>query len=68
MTGQGLDALPMLRQGSMYYITGFDTFGFCFFCCLVLTRAPDLRHAQRASFFEDIGIRVDEGGKEPGEP
>lgn len=41
MAGRGLDALLMFRQESMYYLTGFDTFGFCFFQCLVLTPEED---------------------------
>ena len=33
---QGLDGLLMFQQESMYYLTGYDTFGFCFFQCLYL--------------------------------
>ena len=70
----GLDGLLMFRQESMYYLTGYDTFGFCFFQCLylhgdgrmtLLTRAPDLRQAQATSNIEDIRIWVDEAGKNP---
>jgi len=65
---QGLDGLLMFRQESMYYLTGYDTFGFCFFQCLylgadgrlvLLTRAPDLRQAQFTSIVEDIRVWVD---------
>ena len=54
---QGLDALLMFRQESMYWLTGYDTFGYVFFQCLILTikgelilltRAPDLRQAQNS--------------------
>jgi len=54
MNAAGLDGLLMFRQESMYYLTGYDTFGFVFFQCLylgsdgrlmLLTRAPDLRQA-----------------------
>ena len=47
-----LDALLIFRQESMYWLTGYDTFGYVFFQTLVLdqkgniillTRAPDLR-------------------------
>ena len=47
---RGLGALLMFRQESMYWLTGYDTFGYVFFQCLVLTddgrfalltRAPD---------------------------
>ena len=32
-----LDALLIFRQESMYWLTGYDTFGYVFFQCLVLT-------------------------------
>src|SRR5580765_6303476 len=65
---RGLDGLLMFRQESMYYLTGYDTFGYVFFQCLylgadgrlmLLTRAPDLRQAQHTSVIEDIRIWVD---------
>ncbi len=65
---RGLDGLLMFRQESMYYLTGYDTFGYVFFQCLylgadgrlmLLTRAPDLRQAQHTSMIEDIRIWVD---------
>ena len=31
-----LDAMLLFAQESMYWLTGYDTFGFCFFQCLVL--------------------------------
>ncbi len=31
-----LDGLLMFRQESMYYLTGYDTFGYVFFQCLYL--------------------------------
>ena len=34
---QGLDGLLMFRQESMYWLTGYDTFGYVYFQCLVLT-------------------------------
>ena len=69
-----LDGLLMFRQESMYYLTGYDTFGYCFFQCLylgvdgtviLLTRAPDLRQARHTSVIQDIRIWVDEAGKNP---
>ena len=30
-----LDALLMFKQESMYWLTGYDTFGFVFFQCLI---------------------------------
>ncbi|MSP66991.1 MAG: aminopeptidase P family protein [Alphaproteobacteria bacterium] len=74
MAGAGLDGLLMFRQESMYYLTGYDTFGYCFFQCLylgadgrmvLLTRAPDLRQAQLTSTIGDIRIWVDREGATP---
>jgi Xaa-Pro dipeptidase len=74
MAERGLDGLLMFNQESMYYLTGYDTFGFCFFQCLylgangrmaLLTRAPDLRQAQHTSTLEDIRIWTDEKGARP---
>ena len=31
----GLDALLMFKQESMYWLTGYDTFGFSSFQCMV---------------------------------
>ncbi|MFQ5954097.1 MAG: M24 family metallopeptidase [Kiloniellales bacterium] len=68
MAAQGLDGLLMFRQESMYYLTGYDTFGYVFFQCLylgaggrlsLLTRAPDLRQARHTSMIEDIHVWVD---------
>ena len=36
MQKANLDGLLMFQQESMYYLTGYDTFGFCFFQCLYL--------------------------------
>ncbi|WP_425105397.1 aminopeptidase P family N-terminal domain-containing protein, partial [Ancylobacter sp.] len=33
---QRLDGLLMFQQESMYWLTGYDTFGFCFFQALWL--------------------------------
>ena len=71
---EGLDGLLMFRQESMYWLTGYDTFGFVFFQCLVLTkkgdlvlltRAPDLRQAQNTSIIKDIRIWVDKDNSNP---
>ncbi|MDJ0942705.1 MAG: Xaa-Pro peptidase family protein [Kiloniellales bacterium] len=70
----GLQGLLMFRQESMYYLTGYDTFGYVFFQCLylgadgrlvLLTRAPDLRQAQHTSTIEDVRIWVDGPEAEP---
>lgn len=74
LTDRGLDGLLMFQQESMYYLAGYDTFGFCFFQCLylgadgtlaLLTRAPDLRQAQHTSIIEDIRVWTDAAGAEP---
>tara|TARA_Y100000590_G_scaffold417906_1_gene518097 strand:+ start:573 stop:1724 length:1152 start_codon:yes stop_codon:yes gene_type:complete len=71
---QGLNALLMFRQESMYWLTGYDTFGYVFFQCLILTikgelilltRAPDLRQAQNTSIINDIRIWVDKDNSNP---
>lgn len=74
MERQGLDGLLMFQQESMYYLTGYDTFGFCFFQCLylgadgklaLLTRSADLRQAQHTSIIQDIRIWTDAAGAKP---
>ncbi|MEQ8603077.1 MAG: Xaa-Pro peptidase family protein [Marivibrio sp.] len=74
MAADGLDGLLIFRQESMYYLTGYDTFGFVYFQCLYLgadgemflmTRAPDLRQAQHTSVIDDIHIWVDREGVNP---
>ncbi|MFP6742161.1 MAG: Xaa-Pro peptidase family protein [Alphaproteobacteria bacterium] len=76
MTDAGLDGLLMFRQESMFYLTGYDTFGFVFFQCFylgadgtmtLLTRSPDLRQAQHTSTLEDIRVWVDRDGATPAE-
>ena len=71
---RGLDGLLMFRQESMYYLTGYDSFGYVFFQCLylcadgrlmLLTRAPDLRQARHTSIIEDIRIWVDDADAGP---
>ena len=74
MKEQDIDALIMFKQESMYWLTGYDTFGYVFFQTLVLdqkgntvllTRAPDLRQAQNTSNIEDIKIWIDKDGANP---
>ena len=58
----------------MYWLTGYDTFGFAFFQCLVvksdgelalLTRSADLRQAQHTSTIENIKIWADSESTNP---
>ena len=74
MKKQNLDAILIFRQESMYWLTGYDTFGYVFFQALILdnkgnvillTRAPDLRQAQNTSNIENIRIWVDKEGSNP---
>jgi Xaa-Pro dipeptidase len=74
MQEQNLDAILMFRQESMYWLTGYDTFGYVFFQTLILdqkgniillTRAPDLRQAQNTSSIQNIRIWLDKDGSNP---
>lgn len=74
MKTQKLDAMLLFAQESMYWLTGYDSFGYCFFQCLVLTadgtkvlmtRAPDLRQARHTSNLQDIRVWVDKGEASP---
>jgi Xaa-Pro dipeptidase len=69
-----LDGMLLFQQESMYWLTGYDTFGFCFFQCLavtadgrmaLLTRSADLRQAQHTSTIEDVRIWKDAAGADP---
>ena len=62
-----LDALLMFAQESHFWISGYDTFGFAMFQCMVLTRAgelhpltrmPDLRQAQQTSVLPHDHIHI----------
>ncbi|WP_294978953.1 Xaa-Pro peptidase family protein [Tabrizicola sp.] len=72
----GLDALLMFAPESHFWISGYDTFGFAMFQCMVLTakgdlhlltRTPDLRQAQYTSTLatEEIHIWQDIEGASP---
>jgi Xaa-Pro dipeptidase len=63
----GLDALLMFAPESHYWISGYDTFGFAMFQCMVLTakgelhlltRTPDLRQARLTSTLSDSEIHI----------
>jgi Xaa-Pro dipeptidase len=72
----GLDALLMFAPESHFWISGYDTFGFAMFQCMVLTargdlhlltRTPDLRQAQFTSTLspDEIHIWQDIEGANP---
>lgn len=74
MANRKLDAMLLFSQESMYWLTGYDSFGFCFFQCLVLkadgqmqllTRSADLRQARHTSILEAIVIWRDRGNADP---
>ncbi|MBC8129091.1 MAG: aminopeptidase P family protein [Rhizobiaceae bacterium] len=74
MTERKLDAMLIFAQESMYWLTGYDSFGFCFFQCLVvkadgemrlLTRSADLRQARHTSILETILVWRDRGAADP---
>jgi len=74
MKEQNLNALLMFKQESMYWLTGYDSFGFVFFQTLILkdngeivlfTRAPDLRQSQNTSNIKNIIIWEDKERSNP---
>jgi Xaa-Pro dipeptidase len=74
MAEKKLDAVLLFAQESMYWLTGYDTFGFCFFQCLIvqadgsmtlLTRSADLRQARHTSIIENIVVWTDRTGANP---
>jgi Xaa-Pro dipeptidase len=74
MAERKLDAILLFAQESMYWLTGYDTFGFCFFQCLVLksdgtmvllTRSADLRQARHTSTLDNIVVWADREGANP---
>ncbi|TZG36346.1 Xaa-Pro peptidase family protein [Agrobacterium sp. B1(2019)] len=74
MAEEKLDALLLFAQESMYWLTGYDTFGYCFFQTLVvksdgsmtlLTRSADLRQARNTSIIENIQIWADRPNADP---
>ena len=74
MAEEDLDAMLLFAQESMYWLTGYDTFGFCFFQSMgvtrdrdivLLTRSADLRQAQITSIVEDIRVWEDRDGASP---
>ncbi|MCY6379553.1 M24 family metallopeptidase [Hoeflea prorocentri] len=74
MQDNELDVMLLFAQESMYWLTGYDTFGFCFFQTLIvksdgsmrlLTRSADLRQARHTSIIEDISIWTDRANADP---
>jgi len=74
MAERRLDGMLLFAQESDYWLTGYDSFGFCFFQCLyvdadgrvaLLTRSADLRQAQHTSNIRDVRIWKDGEGADP---
>lgn len=72
---RGADAMLVFAQESHYWLTGYDTGGFVFFQCsivtaderpiVLLTRRPDLLQARQTSTIEDIRIWWDAEDADP---
>ncbi|WP_195180034.1 Xaa-Pro peptidase family protein [Mesorhizobium sp. INR15] len=66
MRAKGLSALLVFAQESHFYLTGYDTSGYVFFQCgvltaedgpkILLTRRPDQSQAEDTSLYDDIRI------------
>ncbi len=63
----GLDGILIFAPESHFWLTGYDTFGFALFQCMVmradgeihlLTRMPDLRQARYTSILDDAHIHI----------
>ena len=74
MAEQKLDAIVLFAQESMYWLTGYDTFGYCFFQSLVvkadgsmvlMTRSADLRQARHTSTIDNIVVWTDRENANP---
>jgi Xaa-Pro dipeptidase len=72
---RGFDAILVFAQESHYWLTGYDSGGFVFFQCAVLTaadtpitlltRRPDLLQARQTSTIEDIRLWWDAEDADP---
>ena len=74
LSGQRLDAALVFAQETDYWLTGYDTGGFVFFQCLVvtlegpltlLTRRPDQVQARDTSIIDDVRIWWDADDADP---
>ena len=77
LAARGADAMLVFAQESHYWLTGYDTGGYVFFQCAVvtaderpivlLTRRPDLLQARQTSTIEDIRVWWDADDANPAE-
>lgn len=76
LSEQGLEAILLFAPESQYWLTGYDTFGFAMFQCMVLTaqgevhlltRAPDRLQARETSVLtaEEVHIWSEHEGADP---
>ncbi|MEM7270326.1 MAG: Xaa-Pro peptidase family protein [Pseudomonadota bacterium] len=73
MEARDLDAMLLFAPESHFWTTGYDTFGYCFFQCLLidgdgevlLTRSADLRQAELTSTLDDVRVWKDGAGVDP---
>lgn len=74
LAARELDGIILFQQESMYWLTGYDSFGFCFFQALyvdasgdmaLLTRSADLRQAEHTSILTDIRLWEDRADATP---
>ena len=73
LEARGLDGILLFAPESQFWLTGYDTFGYCFFQCLViggyapalLTRSADLRQAELTSNIKEIHIWKDAANANP---
>lgn len=73
MEERGLDGLLIFAPESQFWLTGHDTFGYCFFQCLILgaaephilVRSADLIQAELTSNIEHIHVWKDGQGVDP---
>lgn len=75
LAARGVDAMLVFAQESHFWLTGYDTGGYVFFQCAVvtaddrpivlLTRRPDLVQARQTSTIEDIRIWWDADDANP---
>lgn len=75
LSERGLDAMLVFSQESLFWLTGYDSGGFVFFQCalvtaddrpiVLLTRRPDLLQAKMTSTIEDVRIWWDADDANP---
>ena len=67
LSEHGFDAILLFAPESQYWLTGYDTFGYALFQCMIatsdgrvhlLTRAPDRLQAQETSVLEPAHIHI----------